>query len=408
MTTTDAATVGINSGTLRIAVASDLHAYDRCNSDKEQEPSHLCTLHPEDIPNQHPISGLLELIDREKLRADLLLCPGDFGDKARPAGIYYGWQAMQKVGERLGVSRVVGTVGNHDVDSRHVYTDPDPKGYLQSLAPLFPLGSDDLNDKFWAKNFAEIAGDAWRLIILNSSAFHGGKEDEIGFGRIADRTLSRLKNLLVSETPKAINLLLCHHHPHKHSEIGLGDFDEMKGGQQLLELIGSGEYGEWLLIHGHKHHPKIQYAAGTQSAPIVFSAGSLCAKLYAELGTRVRNQFYIIELPYHVYSTYGMVGTFAAWDWAAAIGWLPARSSGSGLPARGGFGFRGNLHALSQRVASLVATAALPWAKIGQSIPEVEYLLPDDLSVLFHKIRALNCDIVFDPDGNPLQVGVRS
>ena len=105
-------------GILSIAVMSDLHAYDEAEG---QQPSHLKTTDPEDQPEKHPISGLLHLIQKTPLEADLLLCGGDFGDKARPAGIQYAWAKCHEVGCALRCQLLAATTGNHDVDSRYKY-----------------------------------------------------------------------------------------------------------------------------------------------------------------------------------------------------------------------------------------------------------------------------------------------
>src|SRR5688572_25117411 len=129
--------------TLRVAVVSDLHAYDSL-SDGETPPSHLCTLDPEDQATQHPITGLLELISKQSLSADALICCGDMGDKARPAGVRYVWERLQKIQTALQAEGLYVTAGNHDVDSRHKYNDYDAKGVLQSLVPQYPLADENL------------------------------------------------------------------------------------------------------------------------------------------------------------------------------------------------------------------------------------------------------------------------
>jgi hypothetical protein len=349
----------------------------------------------------------LELIKKEKLVADMLLCPGDLGDKARPAGIDHGWRAVHEISEALGAKVIAGTVGNHDIDSRYKYGDTDPKGFLQSLKPPFPLATEELNDKFWARNFAVITEANFNLVVINSSAFHGGKPGETEHGRISERTLTQLTAALKDLQPRPVNILLCHHHPHKHSEVKLGDYDEMLGGQLLLDLLGSGAYGEWMIVHGHKHHPKIQYAAGSpQTSPIVFSAGSLCAKLYPELGTLVRNQFYIISMPYELFATQGMVGRFDAWDWTTGNGWVRARSSGSGMPGHGGFGHRGNLTTIAAKISNIVGTTFKEWKEVQASVPEVNYLLPDMFSLLLTRLQTnFNLKAAFDGEGTPIQIG---
>ena len=75
--------------TLTIAIISDLHAFD--DAQGKEDPSYLSVALPENEAARHPISGLLHLINKEGLRADLLLCAGDIGDKARPIAIKYAW-----------------------------------------------------------------------------------------------------------------------------------------------------------------------------------------------------------------------------------------------------------------------------------------------------------------------------
>ena len=393
---------------LVIAVLSDLHAYDRIGDDETMEPSHLCTNSTELAPGKHPIKGLLALIDEKHLRADLLLCPGDLGDKARPSGIEYGWTALHEIGEKLGAKLVAATVGNHDIDSRFTYCDHDPKGYLQSLQPPFPLPNEGKNDQYWARGFTIEEQEHYRLVVVNSCAFHGGNESELSHGRFSDRTRDKLRALLDGmKNPKPINLLLCHHHPHKQAEINLGDYDEMAGGQLLLELLGSGRYGDWLVIHGHKHHPKITYAAGTTiSTPVVFSAASLCAKLQSEISNRTRNQFHILKLPYSEFPRMGFVGTFESWDWLTGMGWQRAGQTGMGLPGFGGFGFRGIRQPLIQKIVSAVGSGFLTWDALRATVPELDFLLPDDRSIIFDFIKVNHqIQVQFGDDGRPLQVG---
>src|SRR5689334_18795176 len=109
---------------LTIALASDLHA--RQGSDSGGASSHLRLGEDETQPGRHPIGGLLKLIRDEKLKADVLLCPGDMGDKADPAGIAYGWEALHRVAAALKCRLVTGTTGNHDVDSRLTHHKFDP------------------------------------------------------------------------------------------------------------------------------------------------------------------------------------------------------------------------------------------------------------------------------------------
>ena len=362
---------------IRIAVASDIHAY----SDRSESPSHLDIAAPEGITLQHPIAALLHLIREQSLVADFLLSPGDLGDKADAKGVAYAWHALERLSRALNCRLFTATAGNHDLDSRLKTSDHDPEHILKGLTPSFPLQDETLDDRFWSRAYVIKDEPPLRLVLLNSSAYHGIGDIEQNHGRVSDTTLSRLRSDLSTLPQQLINVLLCHHHPHQHSELSLGEGDVMKQGQRLLDMLGEGTLGRWLVIHGHKHHPKIAYAAGGSTSPVVFAAGSLCAILTGPLQTAARNQFYILELDPTECETFGMVGRVRAWDWYPGQGWLEATPQASGLPAEFGFGIRVEPQMLARSIARLAAnsSAPIPWGDLVAQVPELAFLLPNDL-----------------------------
>lgn len=95
--------------TLRIAVISDLHAYTAAS---EQRPSHLQVLGTSDSTSVDPVRHLEELIEAQGLTADLLLSPGDLGDKASSDGIKYAWKCLHEIGTKLKAHLVAASSGN--------------------------------------------------------------------------------------------------------------------------------------------------------------------------------------------------------------------------------------------------------------------------------------------------------
>ena len=376
----------MSSSSIKIAVASDLHAY----SDKVSSPSHLGISMPENLTLQHPVSALIELIRSTDLRADVLLSPGDLGDRADAKGIAYAWKALSTIAVELRCKLYTATAGNHDLDSRYKENDHDPTHILRGLEPSFPLQDETQDDTYWSRTYAIRDQGLMRLVLLNSSAYHGSTAIEKNHGRVDSRALERLRSDLSKRAVLPVNVLLCHHHPHQHSELNLGEDDVMKNGQQLLDLLGSGEYGRWLVVDGHKHHPRIAYAAGGASSPIVFAAGSFSAILTGPLQTAARNQFYVIEIDPEACVKYGMVGKATSWDWSSGVGWIEAASAGSGLPAEFGFGVRKEPLVLADEIAQVMSNsgAAMPWKDILSSIPELQFLLPQDLREVIRLLRS--------------------
>lgn len=386
---------------LRIAIASDLHAYVEARD--TPAPSHFRVTMAESEPGKNPIAGLQRLVAQEGIQADLLLCPGDIAHQAQQVAIQHGWSVLHILSKDLKAKRLVATAGNHDLDSRLHSNEYDALEYLKNLSPPFPLTEEHLNDKFWARNFVIVEGDAYRIVVLNSSAYHTLAEERER-GRVAEVTIARIREELDQCAPRLINILLCHHHPQQHMEVRLGDYDVMKNGQLLLDLLGSGKYGRWLLIHGHKHHPKLCYAAGGGVSPIVFSAGSLCASLYPELQSIARNQFHLISIPVSLIDSLGLVGVVQSWDWASGEGWAQAGAA-SGLPALCGFGYRGDPFLLAQKIAAEVTTEVREWKQIRLCMPEVDYLIPQDFAALRHALRTYYGLDVQEHDGRPRQIG---
>lgn len=396
---------------LTVAVLSDLHAYEPKTGDGTPKPSHYSIADVGADAGKSPIAGLKALISREHLVADVLLCPGDLAHQANPVAIDHAWRAVHAIKKSLKGRLMAATAGNHDVDSRYTYNDFDAKGVLQSLDPPFPLPNAAWNDRFWSRHYVIIRTSILRLLVLNSSAFHGEgryletSRYEFENGRVSPRTLAAIeRELIAHKAHPPVNVVLCHHHPHPHSELGLGEDDLMAGGQRLLDLLGSGRFGRWFILHGHKHHPKIENAAGAADAPIVLAAGSLSATLSLELQTAARNQFYILSFPHSSYSAHGFGGRFRSWDWLAGTGWVQAGIS-SGLPAAGGFGWKGDLSVLAGRIAAMVQGDLTDWNAIRLGAPEVDFMLPQDLLGLESRLMASHSIRMLWDGGLPRQIG---
>lgn len=386
----------------RIAIISDIHAYDSKTYNADNAPSHFDV--SADMTGFHcPIDSLLTLIEQSmpRLAADFLFCPGDLANRGCSTSLPVVWRRVQEVASALRAGQVVATSGNHDVDSRFVNTSYDPIEALKNLVPSFPVSDPNLCLHYWAEHYFLLDIGETRLVVLNSSAYHSNCIEEVDHGRIAERTLRKLQGQLRASPDKRLNVLLCHHNPHVHSEFGLGEEDQIKGGQLLLDLIDAPDRGNWLVVHGHKHHPKLSYASGSSSSPVVFSAGSLASTLYPEIAGETGNQFHVIDIDLTQHDKLGLVGTFASWDWHRGFGWLPAELN-KGLPARGGFGYRVNTNVVADSVMALLSESPerfLSGEELYGSLPELRYLTPLDLRTLVTSLEGLSAIMTIRDDG---------
>jgi predicted MPP superfamily phosphohydrolase len=378
------ANITFHADEIRIAVISDIHAYSKIDKDKPK-PSHYHTTENRRLERHHPLPGLFDLINNASLTADILLLPGDLGDKADPDGITIAWQDMCKVAERLKSTTMLSTVGNHDVNSRGAAVDA--CATLRQLDPKFPC--DDPNyTSYWGAHFSVTELEHIRVVLLNSCAHHDGHlEMEKYHGRVLPETVAALERSLRGAKRKPLNILLTHHHVIHDAKDGENDTEVMRNADELMSLLNSGEFGEWMIIHGHRHEPRLSYASGGGLSPTVLSAGSFSATLYPDLASRSRNQFHLITFSLSALAHYGLVGQIQTWSWHKGCGWRPAGTM-DGLPHHSGFGMRGPMRSAAAEIAGLVRNACTDWKMVVERLPLLRFLVPVDLLGLFVMLRS--------------------
>ncbi|MCM3500903.1 hypothetical protein M3667_03295 [Microbacterium sp. P26] len=382
---------------------SDVHAYETARlKETENRPSYMEISSAENAA-ENPFTALSELIARESLSVDLLISGGDMGDKATPAAIQYTWGRIKQVQQSLKAPNLLAATGNHDMDSRH-RNGHDPRGMLQNL-PNYPFDDAALNNEYWANNVVVQESAGVRSVLLNSSAYHGNDE-EWRHGRASARTREYLKRRLDATSDPGINLLVTHHQLYQIGNYDLGDKSHMAEAPALLDLLGCGDYGHWLLVHGHRHWPNISYASGGRGSPVVFSAGSFSAVLWDEIQNSARNQFYILEIEDTAPGN-PIRGKYTAWDWVPARGFEPAQE-GSGLSHRGGFGGYSTGAQLAQKVREIFDREAQPflsWTVLESEIDDLAYTLPSDFKAFIKNLKQVHDLDVLSIQGQPAQVG---
>jgi 3',5'-cyclic AMP phosphodiesterase CpdA len=291
---------------LQIAVISDLHCH---HSSAGPAETMLLTDADRFPSSQHPVESLLDLIKKEKLQAKVLLMPGDIANKVDKQGIISGWGFVGEIAKALNVETLAPTLGNHDVNSRK--PEEDPFKIVKGLGPKFPTSDDMAHNHFWANGFCILEGDIYRILIVNSVMSHLN-EDAAKRGFITTQQLASIEQALSATSPKQFQFAVCHHHPMAHEDIGLGTDDLMVNGSLLTQMLS--EKGFHLLVHGHKHHPKLSYAPGAVLP--VLAAGSFSAGMKNGLASRTRNVFHSICIEF-CDQTKATRGTILTWQFYA-------------------------------------------------------------------------------------------
>lgn len=367
-----------------LAVISDPHVFT--GKSQNESPSWIGMEDDQSNPTVNPFTGVKQLIEDDGLSADLLFCGGDLGDKAVPQAQQYAWEQINQIGALLKVEQLLGAAGNHDVDSRFVHNNHDAKGQILALRPKYPTNNEQEWLEYWAQNYTTLNIRGIRFTLVNSSAFHGyqadGSSPEYLNGRITERTLDALKAELEQQGTQPVNLMLCHHHPAKNDIVPITDYSHMINGDRLLNMLDKVDVGPWLILHGHKHIPRVFYAPGGNSSPTIFSAGSFAAKQYPEIQDIARCEFYLLDLVVPDSMGFGAVkGKIRVWQWSYGNGWIRGKQ-GNGMGYEAAFGSRVDIDELSRETAEKLvkkhAGQRLKWADVVSLEPKIDYLIPSD------------------------------
>jgi hypothetical protein len=390
---------------LKILFLSDLHVFASAGREADERPSYVDATDQNPTPTQDAFMALRSLIAQEKIEADLLICGGDLCDKADPIGVRYAWQCVSEVGKLAQVSKTLAVCGNHDLDSRYLLNDddPDPKGSLQALLPIFPIDDEAMADKYWSRNFVTLQGPkpSTRILLLNSSAYHGGKPAEIKHGRVTARTLDHMRIVLTNEGKRDLNILVCHHHPFPDSRLdGKADYEAIDNGQALLQLLDEPTFGPWLILHGHRHLARIIFAPGAVSQNVVIGAASFSAKI-----SEAANQVHLIDVG--VNASYPIFGKIRSWTFSYGQGFLSLPQNKNALPSHCGFGFKGSMGDLATRVHAYVDSASdayCLWGAVCTAVPDIDYLNPEQFRFFKQELKQRGLRISFGDSGLPDQV----
>ena len=381
---------------MKVVIVSDLHAFQ---GDRSPLPSLVNFSDADRTETSDPLLGLrAKFADGSLDVPDLLICAGDLADRANPLALKSAWSELNSIRNEFKIPSFLATCGNHDLDSRYQENRFDPKGYLRKLNPCFPLPDYQKNDilqlKYWSNNFSIVEGENWRVLNINSCAYHGygsQAEPELLQGRISDHTIDDIKEeirVLGPEIKNKFNICLVHHHLKELHTDSFPDVSRMQGSENLLGLLGRAEFGEWFVVHGHVHRGGL-YCDGGNSGPVILSCASFSVSLTGDHLNPSGNQFYEVEFEEPASGRFRIRGQIRAWDWSATYGWEPAAERKGSMGPVSGFGFRGDILEFAEGVIEEVRKVGkLTWEAALNQFSTLKHFLPSDMENLFAEIEA--------------------
>ena len=374
---------------LKIAIFSDFHCHNKANNNNVQE-SYLLTDVGVDL-YQDPFKSFKHLIESGvDLSSDILILPGDFTNKCDPDGLAYGWGIAKEIGALLSVKSILPNIGNHDVDSRKKRSQ-DPFNLIKSLADDFPFPEKSMNDKFWKQGYLIVENENYRVLIINSVHSHTNEEMATK-GLIDQATLNQIEEELVSSSVNKINIAVCHHNPIEHSHYNTGSKDFMHNGDELISILDKMNFD--IIIHGHKHDPRIRYAQGGANSPTIFSAGSFSAFKNLLL-QGANNTFHIITFECSA-SQIGK-GTIETWFFVPTKGWKQNIKNHFFEPIIG-FGEVVDIKFLSAKIHAWFTEQKenyIEWKEFLNTFNEIQFMIPSDIDKLKNELK--NKGILISP-----------
>lgn len=385
---------------MKLAIMSDLHCH---HSSCQEHDSFLLTDALRHPVNQHPVAALLKMLQESSVTADYLVMLGDLTNKVDIQGLISGWGFIEEIATALKAKDIIVTVGNHDIDIRSTHKMGNPNFIAQKFHPHFPYTDSDNNRRFWSDGYVILRPrDEVCFVIINST--HSNVSDiDVKRGSVSDAIIDAIDSEMTS-CPADLKIMVCHHHPLLHTDVGWSIDHIMVNGERLVALAEKHKFA--LFLHGHKHYPRMTKSGGTCGLPVpVFAAGSFSAKFKGNLATVTRNQFHLIEF----FRTSPAQGAIRSWEYGIADGWVKTGYRSSRFPELTGFGFQGCVFDLSIKIAELYKTAGqpiLPWTDVEANISEVRYLSPVELVSLADSL-ASSASLQFEPDppNHPKYIG---
>lgn len=359
---------------LRVTVISDLHCHPE-EKDYRNNGTLLFTDKLRDNVKDHPIESLKELKTIENFESvDILICPGDLTHQSSKQGMLTAWSYLNEIAGIFNAEDIYATLGNHDIDSRLNYSQYSftiPKGIKQD----FPLKENEIGT-FWEKGYTFIEKNDFQLLILNSTHYHthaSGVDNQHVKGFIAPGTINEIESYLERNKNEKIKIMLCHHHPVQHSRDGLGSYDFIENGEELVNILGKFNFD--LIIHGHKHDPIFREYSTTEGYKIpILSAGSFSAVGQQQYINKF-NYFHIVE--FQKENDLDSKCSIQTWNFINKGGWSKKMN---GFLPRTGYGITKSIDDIFTEIKKfLEAGKPYSWEEIISEFPELNFLLPNQL-----------------------------
>jgi len=316
---------------------------------------------------------------------DLLCITGDISNGAHADEFRLADSVIERIAKKLNIpdESIFFVPGNHDVHWPVMQLAPSDFWEAMKYAPLLQktlkfhtylshkkAGAFDEHPHFVLWDHPKA------FVIAINSAAYDGPEVKNHAGIFKQSSVDALKQMLQLELPandERLRLCLIHHHPIQYSEPSpdAQDVSILTNAENLLNTLTEFKFD--LLLHGHKHHPRLNTHSGNNVQPYVtMGGGSFSATLYPVYYGSLANLFHVININGRNKNTRGIEGSVQTWMFNPKNKWQPSHVK-MGMPHTEVFGAHFSPSEIEAKVGTIVATIIA-----DQSVCSVEDLERED------------------------------
>lgn len=319
---------------------------------------------------------------------DSLICLGDMAHQCKKSVIQIVWRQLNDIVSDLGIPKIYGVTGNHDVAARAVdFENGVPNSILKQLRPSFPSNMEEHCESYHNETFAFIEESEIGIVLIDTSSllgYVGKKQSDLwNKGFISDGVVASIEMKIKASNCSAF-IIAMHHHPTRvHSQQDV-ETDYIENGDNFLKALQ--DTGKpCFVLHGHKHFVSFRKYNVTANSPWILSASSLAAKSYPNMDEGYKCQFHILDVEMDTGNN-AIFGQVASWDWVTNQ-WQKASSTG--MTHLIGFGRQESISLLAGSIFSKVEHGGSLTGKAAfAAVPELKRLTPDDINELKQRLKS--------------------
>lgn len=297
----------------RIAILSDIHfgKFARCETfavpgEAIQDNS------VGDLPLE---DGLVDLM--QEMNPQYIFLAGDLTSIGEPQEFWYCERKIVSIADRVGINHgnIICCLGNHDIDWNisGIADQKIKEGTVEEVAKIIKAKYEKIAatsainclDEFEAssgekKGPAPYTGiyesDNFIVFVLNTGVFCT-KEQAYPHGKLSIEQLDWFKK--ESEAKKDISkvkIVLMHHHPINYAyPVPTQDISVLEEGPEFVDIAIKN--GINIVIHGHRHHPRVETVQRNFGGPITFiCAGSLAVNTMHRKNGEIPNTVHFLDI----------------------------------------------------------------------------------------------------------------